>query len=70
MLRKVAVALAIALPFLGVIATISSLSKLKSEFVGVQPTQAKPPNSTTEEFERPLLKSSVLTDEEMRDERC
>jgi hypothetical protein len=71
MLRKVAIALAIALPFFGVAATIGSLSNLKSEFVGLQPVQEKTSNGTAEEFERPLNKSSITNDdEEMRNERC
>jgi len=70
MLRQAAVAFAIALPFLGVAATISSLSTMKSEFVGVPPVQAKSAKGTSEELDRPSEKGSIVIDEEMRDERC
>ena len=70
MLRKAVVALAIALPFLEVAVTISSLSNLKSEFVGARPVQAQTSKGTSEELDRPFDREAITVDEEMRDERC
>jgi hypothetical protein len=70
MFRKVAVALALTLPFLGVAATIASLANLKNEFVGVPPLQQRTSTSTIEELEPPFTRNPIAIDDEMRDERC
>jgi hypothetical protein len=70
MLGKAAVALAIALLFLGVVATIGSLSNLKSEFVGARRVQAETSKGASDESDRPLDRGAITVDEEMRDERC
>jgi hypothetical protein len=70
MLRKIAIVVALVLPVLGVAATISSLSQMKSEFVGIHPAQAKPSSGTTMDDLDSNNVQRAVEDDETRDERC